>query len=221
MGSMLKDREGAANLSQFYDALAPQYDALYVDTIHYVEDELVWQLSESIGPLGKVLSVGCGTGNDISILRLEPEKSVCVDFSKNMLRIARKKYPEYRFELHDVTQSPFRYNADTVVALYGVVNYIGMRAFVRQVFQSGATKFIAILYANGYTPYNIDNIPHRFGVSDLIELRQAFPSLRVSGLSYFMDSNDIPFEPLLTAQKLMTMQPSSLSGCKYWVCYST
>ena len=55
-----------ADLEQLYDFIAPHYDDLRNQQINYVEDEIIANMISVYNPR-KVLDVGCGTGNLITL----------------------------------------------------------------------------------------------------------------------------------------------------------
>lgn len=71
----------------------------------------VWDLeslSEYISSGDKILDLGCGNGRLFEILKDKCIDYLGVDNSENLIEIARKKYPEARFETADVFNLPFQ-----------------------------------------------------------------------------------------------------------------
>ena len=72
----------------------------------------------------RILDAGCGAGIPcVKLLVQAGFEVVGVDFSSNMLRLARKSVPEATFIKEDMTRLGFRDNAfDGLVALYSIIH---------------------------------------------------------------------------------------------------
>jgi ubiquinone/menaquinone biosynthesis C-methylase UbiE len=55
----------------------------------------------------KVLDLGCGSGQYFEFLKDKNVEYVGVDFSEELIKIARKKYPEAKFQTADALNLPF------------------------------------------------------------------------------------------------------------------
>ena len=51
----------------------------------------------------KILDVGCGTGRDCKYIEQKGYDVIGIDISKEMLKIAKEKYPKGKFEIMDMT----------------------------------------------------------------------------------------------------------------------
>lgn len=81
-------------VKKHYDTIAKAYDGWKEKNLFYFEN-LKSFVIENIAPHSKVLEVGSGTGEFLSALK--PQKGVGVDISPEMVKVASKKYPQYRF----------------------------------------------------------------------------------------------------------------------------
>jgi ubiquinone/menaquinone biosynthesis C-methylase UbiE len=72
----------------------------------------------------KVLDVGCGAGIPVAQFLVECGFNVTgIDFSKNMLRLARKNAPKAKFVLKDMTKLDFEADSfDGLTALYSIIH---------------------------------------------------------------------------------------------------
>ena len=115
-------------LAQIYDELAFDYDEKYVygDNNPYMYDEYAaaaYYKKQNFN--GKIISLGCGTGQDVSILdHPHPNNFIGYDISEGMLSKARIKHPEYQFILHDCNKMTGN-KGDILVSMFGTPNYIG------------------------------------------------------------------------------------------------
>ncbi len=84
---------------EYRDRLAPEYDKWIRRNKFY--HCCIQSLYKSIIPAGsKVLEVGCATGELLSSLK--PSYGVGIDISKNMVSIAKQKYPDLVFKYADI-----------------------------------------------------------------------------------------------------------------------
>jgi ubiquinone/menaquinone biosynthesis C-methylase UbiE len=84
-----------------FDALADKRQYWQERNRYYYDDQLRYY--RFLVPEGlSILELGCGTGHLLASLR--PKRGVGIDFSSEMLRIAKKRYPELEFRLADMEQ---------------------------------------------------------------------------------------------------------------------
>lgn len=81
-----------------FDRLAPRWDR-WKKRNWYYHLELERLCTSLIPPGKRVLELGCATGDLLNALR--PSLGVGVDFSPEMIRLAKAKYPHLTFELND------------------------------------------------------------------------------------------------------------------------
>ncbi|MEM7674781.1 MAG: class I SAM-dependent methyltransferase [Myxococcota bacterium] len=68
-----------------------------------MEGRWLERVALSIPPPGPILDVGCGSGRPIAAYFIDRGYQVCgVDFAPAMLRIARKRWPEHRWQQLDM-----------------------------------------------------------------------------------------------------------------------
>ena len=91
-------KEERSKIKEHFDKIAEQYDYYKRKNSYYYS--LLKQLYSSLIPQGKtILEIGCGTGEILNYLN--PKHGVGVDISLEMVKIARKKYPNLSFEVCD------------------------------------------------------------------------------------------------------------------------
>ena len=111
---------------EYFDKIAKYYDkwfqtkvGKYVDT---TEKELIFSLLKT--KRGMALDLGCGTGNYIFELKKRNFKIVGMDISKEMLKIALKKFPEVPLIRADAYKIPFKSNVFDLVLSITVFEFI-------------------------------------------------------------------------------------------------
>ncbi|MFN0202824.1 MAG: class I SAM-dependent DNA methyltransferase [Bacteroidia bacterium] len=98
-----------SSIKSYYDELAPQYDEnrfanSYGQYLHFQEQKILEEyLPQPIAP--PTLSLACGTG------RLMEFASIGADISPEMLKIARRKFPEKEFLLTEESALPLAENS--------------------------------------------------------------------------------------------------------------
>ena len=89
-----------------------------------------------------VLDIGCGTGEILDFLN--PEFGIGIDISKNMVSIARMKYPEYEFIASDFNKVELDMKFDIIIVI-DVIEHLGdiKKAFLKiRNFAEKGTKII-------------------------------------------------------------------------------
>lgn len=162
-------RGAAKKAEQAYNDLALDYDEKYVDGENnpYMQDEIEaarhWK---KFNKKGKIVSLGCGTGQDVSILGYpDPHYFIGYDISEGMLAKARLKHPDYTFIQADCSE-PICDDADILVAMFGVPNYIGIDILADHIFFSGAKHGFCVFYNEHYVDGIVENY-YRYTRSEL------------------------------------------------------
>lgn len=87
-----------------YDTVAVDYARLLPDVVEGPLDRgMLTAFAEQVGPGRPVLEVGCGTGRITAHLRDLGLAVSGVDLSPGMIEVARRTYPELRFEIGSMT----------------------------------------------------------------------------------------------------------------------
>ena len=97
-GVVERDQATLEAKQRFNDGIAQQYlrrNALR----RYFHKELLKQVGFLVPPGASVLEVGCGVGTLLGDLR--PARGLGIDFSPEMIRIARENHPELDFRVVD------------------------------------------------------------------------------------------------------------------------
>jgi 2-polyprenyl-3-methyl-5-hydroxy-6-metoxy-1,4-benzoquinol methylase len=96
-----------------FDHVAPDYDRWKAKAHRYYA-ALKTSLREIVPSGGRVLEVGCATGDILA--SLDPEEGMGLDISPPMIELAARKHPGLRFRVHDLMQGPLDERFDYVVA---------------------------------------------------------------------------------------------------------
>lgn len=90
-----------------YDRLAPEYERRWHFYVEATADETLRRLT--IGPGGHLLEIACGTGRLMEKIRAQQPRAhlTGVDLSHQMLRIARRRGPQFRLVGADAVSLPF------------------------------------------------------------------------------------------------------------------
>lgn len=63
--------------------------------------------SLELKPSSKLLDLGCGNGRALDILKKYNINYTGLDLSENLIKLAKKKYPTYHFQIGDLLKTPF------------------------------------------------------------------------------------------------------------------
>lgn len=115
-----------------YDIYADEYDKSLAYLDSFEGDKIFAMMGDVEGK--RVLDIGCGTGRMIENLRKFGAKAVGIDVSKEMLRVARKKFLSTEFVLGDAENLPFEDEEfDMVIASFVVVHLGDLRLAFEEV----------------------------------------------------------------------------------------
>lgn len=101
-----------------YNKIAKQFSA----SRNHVWEEITPLFDKIKG--GEVLDVGCGNGRFFKIFKEEGMDYVGVDFSSELVKIAKDKYPEGNFRQADGLDLPFSGNSFEAVVSIAVLHHI-------------------------------------------------------------------------------------------------
>ena len=104
-----------------YDKIASRYHA---QRKRYKSSVLLDRFSRELAPNSKVVDLGCGTGMPVGkYLVNRGYKVTGIDFSRSMLRMARKNLPESRFVKMDISNLSLGKNSfDGAVSFYAIIH---------------------------------------------------------------------------------------------------
>lgn len=129
-----KIKEGYSQNDAFLFKKGPElYDDFYADIYDYLvfnnikNDYEIGEIINTGNPDSRsiILDVGSGTGHHVAKLAERGFNVVGVDISPSMIAKAKENYPQYKFEIGDVTNgSQFKYNSFThILCLYFTIYY--------------------------------------------------------------------------------------------------
>ena len=104
-----------------YDEIAEEYSA---DRTRFDHSKELKEFTELLPKNAIVLDVGCGAGVPVARFLIDSGfKVVGIDFSENMLRLARKSVPEAVFIKKDMNKLDFKENSfDGMTAFYSIIH---------------------------------------------------------------------------------------------------
>ena len=104
-----------------YDKIAEKY---HKQRSKHSSKSLLTKFSKLLPKGSTVLDLGCGAGVPVTKFFVQKGYEVTgIDFSKSMLKLARKNVPEARFIKMDITKMKFKPNAfDGAVSFYAIIH---------------------------------------------------------------------------------------------------
>lgn len=151
MSKELIIEKNKVNVESLFDDIAPSYD--FLNHFLSANTDKLWRKKSvkilSVKNPKKILDVATGTGDlAIAMLKLEPEKIIGIDISKEMLEIGKKKIKEINKEQiielqqNDAENIPFSNNSfDAVTIAFGVRNFENLN--------KGLSELYRVLNFNG------------------------------------------------------------------------
>ena len=99
-------------ITEHFEQVAKDYDYWKKKNWYYYQS--LKEIAHEIIPFNSnVLELGCGTGEILA--SLNPKNGLGVDISKNMVAIAKKKYPNIRFKVDDAADPKINEKFDYVI----------------------------------------------------------------------------------------------------------
>jgi len=92
--------------SLVYDKIAESYANEFSKPSEHIDEFLVL-----IPKSGRILDVGCGVGVDSGYMVSKGFEIIGVDLSKEMLRLAKQRFPQIEFKLADIRKLDFPLNS--------------------------------------------------------------------------------------------------------------
>jgi ubiquinone/menaquinone biosynthesis C-methylase UbiE len=146
----------------YYDQIAPGYDELH-------KEEQLKKLnfiSKYIKLEGNGLDVGCGTGVSTSFFNCKAG----VDPSEELLKIAKKNYPEIKFIKTSAEKLPFKDNEfDFVVSITAIQNFDDIEKGLREIKRVGKKFVLSFLKKSGRREMTERLIKSIFNVRQKVE----------------------------------------------------
>ena len=102
-----------------------------------------------------VLEIGCGNGTDAQEIVKHTNNYRGLDISEELIKLARIKVPQTRFEIADVEQYDFPKNLDVVIAFASLlhVDKENFRVILEKIFaslNSGGVVYLSLKYSDVY-----------------------------------------------------------------------
>jgi len=128
-------------MDEFYDKIAAGYDELHWEEQLAKMVEIVTSLTKDIPHRReRLLDVGCGSGISTSVWNC---RCVGVDPSKELIKIATKKYPGKHFVVGAAEALPFKTGSfDVVISVTSIHNFNDVRKGIDEMKRVGKDRFI-------------------------------------------------------------------------------
>ena len=142
-----------------YNTIASAYDGKYQSDMSRRENESVKELLRRYISNGdKVLDVGCGTAFTLDCIKIQSDDYLGIDCSKKMLKVARRKYPEYDFIRADMKDVAFHKKFDVAVCLFCIpyIKTAGVEKIMESLRVGG--KCVCVYYEKPF--FNSDSVYH-------------------------------------------------------------
>jgi len=111
-----------AKVIKNYDECAPSYTKELFDD--RTDDQDLEAFSRLLPPGGNILDAGCGPGQFSRFLIERGFECIGIDLSREMIKIARERIPEGRFEIMDIRKLDFKNATFDGVLAWGVFLHI-------------------------------------------------------------------------------------------------
>jgi len=140
-----------------YDPIAKIYDDLFQDAESLQENR---KILDRVPVAGQILDIGCGTGLLLDGKSIQPENYYGIDPSRAMLEQLHAKHPRFRVRTLNVAFESYfpraRQKFDSIIALFGSLNYIHPSAWNRLPFllRPGGTLFLMMFKPDYYPKTN-------------------------------------------------------------------
>lgn len=117
-------------MKAYFDRVAPVYGESWT-----IEEENRLVASRLVSERGRILEIGCGNGRFLCNLDQSSRvRSFGLDYSFEMLKLARSRVPDGRYVAGDATRLPFKKSSfETVVALNMMHNHPSPAPFVAEI----------------------------------------------------------------------------------------
>jgi ubiquinone/menaquinone biosynthesis C-methylase UbiE len=138
---------------------------------------------------GKTLNVGCGIGHETWACKQKTGDAEGLDFSEEMIKVARRRFPDCKFTVGNVLKLPYPDNSfDTVTTRRTLINLL------KKKHQERAVREIKRITKNGGTIVLVEAIQK--GYSMLNDYRKMFglDEVKVREYNLSMDENMLKHE---------------------------
>jgi ubiquinone/menaquinone biosynthesis C-methylase UbiE len=119
-----------SKLSKYYNHIAKEYDKLYSkNRLKWMREIEEITLRKEIKDHYFVLDIGCGTGEQLKILK----NAIGLDISFNMAKIARNKSNKF-VVVGDAENLPFKKDTfDCVISFFGALNHVQLDRVLKEI----------------------------------------------------------------------------------------
>ena len=127
-------------MSHLYNKLAPVYEAMYTTFIDYEEEYSFYSRLFNKYQKDNLLELGSGTGNLAAYFRKNGFNYLGIDYSEDMIAIAKSKYPAADFIAGDMRSFQLKKVVQGVVMAGRTISYLRSNEDVNNTFKSVANS---------------------------------------------------------------------------------
>jgi ubiquinone/menaquinone biosynthesis C-methylase UbiE len=173
-------------LAEFFDAKAKERDR-WINKNWYYNRKIADLMKFHIPPGRAVLEIGCGTG--VLLNSLFPGRGVGIDFSREMIKIASKKYPHLRFINADVADYKLNERFDYIVISDTIGYFEDIQKALRNIRQNCTNKTRIIITSYNYLWEPVFKFAEILGLKMKQPLTNWLLSKDIEGLLHLEDFN--------------------------------
>lgn len=119
---------------KIFSKYSEYYDFIYQKKNYLKETNYV--LSHLKEKPYNILDIGCGTGSHLKFFNKKKIKTIGIDFSRKMIKIAKKKNPDLKFFHKDAKNFSFENKFDLITSLFHVTSYINKDKDLFKIFKN-------------------------------------------------------------------------------------
>lgn len=119
---------------KIFNKYSKYYDLMYHNKDYQKEADYIIALHKKIPQ--NILDIGCGTGNHLVHFFKKKIETTGVDLSKQMIKLAIKKYPKINFYSKNAKTFFFKEKFDVITSLFHVISYINTDRELLEIFKN-------------------------------------------------------------------------------------
>lgn len=189
-------------LIQFFDRNAGRRDQ-WIARNSYYNDRIAELVRFHVPPHQRVLEIGCGTGHLLNAL--SPSRGLGIDFSKEMIGIAEKKYPHLQFLVADALDYQLDETFDYIVLADTIGYFQDIQGVLKNLRHNCTARTRIIITSYNYLWEPVLKLGEMLG----LKMKQPFTNwLSVADIEALLYLED--YETIKTGEKLLLPVPVPL-----------
>ena len=127
---------------------------------------------------GTIVDIGCGTGRDVNFFNTNGISAIGVDVSQSEIESARKKFPEWNFEVQNAESLKFTDRSVDAFYMINVIHYVDAKKAMAEIHRCLRPKGYFFIHFNLEIIDKDGNIDHRTDMQDVPSLMSGFKPLQ-------------------------------------------